>query len=431
MLNRSPRAHLHVALVVALAAAFLIALAVPITGTRASTERAAEAPVTATGQGLVSALRYQAATVTAMMASPTSAPNGGSQLDYVSQLRSVAGAQVIPASLLAAAGQLAAGAAFTSPETQASLIVQRRHAVSFTVHEEGLAVPHVSSQMTVGRALAGLGIDITPYDIVSPSPETLLNPGMHVYITYANNLRFIVNGEERIVYTQAATVADFFAETGIEMEPTDRVFPKLTDPIRTGMAIRLVSVRDNVEFTEDPIEYATVYTYDADYEEGDEILLQAGSAGYVRREYRIRRVNGEEVRRELVSEVVVPPTDEVVALGTRVPATPTPRPAPPPVAVTVEGLSCARTMNVWATWYTAASAGGNGRTATGTGVYRGIVAVDPSVIPLGTRMFIPGYGYGLAADTGGGIRGYMIDLGFGPDDVVDWRTRTVDICILN
>jgi uncharacterized protein YabE (DUF348 family) len=213
---------------VALAAAFLIALAVPITGTGASTERAAEAPVTATGQGLVSALRYQAATVTAMMASPTSAPNGGSQMDYVSQLRSVAGAQVIPASLLAAAGQLAAGAAFTSPETQASLIVQRRHAVSFTVHEEGLAVQHVSSQMTVGRALAGLGIDITPYDIVSPSPATLLNPGMHVYITYAKSLRFIVNGEERIVYTQAATVADFLADE--DRDGTTDCLPKAYRP---------------------------------------------------------------------------------------------------------------------------------------------------------------------------------------------------------
>ena len=431
MLSRSPRAHLHLALVVALAAALVIALAVPITGTKASTEGAARAPVAATGQGVVSALRYQAATVAAMMASPTSEPHGDLAMDYVSQLRSVAGGEVIPASLLAAAGQLVAGATLTSPETQASLIVQRRQAITFTVHEEGMAVRRVSSQMTVGRALAGLGVNITSHDAVKPSPETLLHPGMHVYVTYANNLRFIVNGDERIAYTRAETVGDFLAEAGVQMEPTDRIFPKLTDPIRSGMAVRLVSVRDNVEFTEDPIAYGTVYTYDADYDEGDEILVQAGSNGYARREYRIRRINGEEVSRELVTEIVVPPTDEIIALGTRVPPTPAPRKAPPPVVVTIEGLNCARTINVWATWYTAASAGGNGRTATGTGVYRGIVAVDPSVIPLGTRMFIPGYGYGLAADTGGGIRGHMIDLGFGADDVVDWRTRTVDICILS
>ena len=88
-------------------------------------------------------------------------------------------------------------------------------------------------------------------------------------------------------------------------------------------------------------------------------------------------------------------------------------------------------MTVYATWYSAASAGGSGVTATGTGVYKGIVAVDPSVILLGTRMYIPGYGYGEAADTGGAIRGYHIDLGYGADDVKDWSTRNVDICILN
>jgi 3D (Asp-Asp-Asp) domain-containing protein len=85
---------------------------------------------------------------------------------------------------------------------------------------------------------------------------------------------------------------------------------------------------------------------------------------------------------------------------------------------------------VWATWYTSASAGGS-TTATGTGVYKGIVAVDPWVIPLGTRMYVPGYGYAIAADTGGGVRGNMIDLAYGDSDAYDWGSRWVDICILS
>ena len=94
-------------------------------------------------------------------------------------------------------------------------------------------------------------------------------------------------------------------------------------------------------------------------------------------------------------------------------------------------LQCARTLTVWATWYTAASAGGSGVTYTGTTVQKGTVAVDPSVIPLGTRMYIPGYGYGVAEDTGGAILGNMIDLGYGPNDIWDWGSRYVDICILD
>ena len=88
-------------------------------------------------------------------------------------------------------------------------------------------------------------------------------------------------------------------------------------------------------------------------------------------------------------------------------------------------------MTVWATWYTAASAGGYGTTATGTIVQKGTVAVDPSVFPLGTRMYIPGYGYGVAEDTGGAIIGHIIDLGYGPNDVWDWSSRYIDICILS
>ena len=53
-----------------------------------------------------------------------------------------------------------------------------------------------------------------------------------------------------------------------------------------------------------------------------------------------------------------------------------------------------------------------GTTATGVGVAYGIVAVDPAVIPLGTRITVPGYGEAVAADTGGAVTGTRIDLWF-------------------
>lgn len=62
---------------------------------------------------------------------------------------------------------------------------------------------------------------------------------------------------------------------------------------------------------------------------------------------------------------------------------------------------------------------------------KGTVAVDPGVIPLGTRMYVPSYGYGVAEDTGGAVVGNIIDLGYGPNDIMDWRSGWVEICILN
>jgi 3D (Asp-Asp-Asp) domain-containing protein/peptidoglycan hydrolase CwlO-like protein len=71
-----------------------------------------------------------------------------------------------------------------------------------------------------------------------------------------------------------------------------------------------------------------------------------------------------------------------------------------------------------------------GNTATGVPTSPGIVAVDPAVIPLGTRMYVPGYGEGTAADTGSAVRGRMIDLWFSScAKAMAWGTRTVSITL--
>jgi 3D (Asp-Asp-Asp) domain-containing protein len=70
-----------------------------------------------------------------------------------------------------------------------------------------------------------------------------------------------------------------------------------------------------------------------------------------------------------------------------------------------------------------------GHTATGMPVGQGVVAVDPAVIPLGTRMSVPGYGNGVAADVGSGIQGATIDLWMTPTQCAAWGRRTVTITL--
>jgi 3D (Asp-Asp-Asp) domain-containing protein len=105
-------------------------------------------------------------------------------------------------------------------------------------------------------------------------------------------------------------------------------------------------------------------------------------------------------------------------------ATPTPTPTPKD-AEAAPAPGTAHTMTVVATGYAA-----SGATATGLSTGWGTVAVDPSVIPLGTRMTIPGYGQGVAADTGGGVSGGTIDLWFPTTaEALRWGRRVVTITL--
>jgi 3D (Asp-Asp-Asp) domain-containing protein len=106
---------------------------------------------------------------------------------------------------------------------------------------------------------------------------------------------------------------------------------------------------------------------------------------------------------------------QAVALSTAAPAT-----APAPAAT-----SGPQTITVSSTGYSI-----HGRTSTGMRTTAGVVAVDPAVIPLGTRLTIPGYGTGIAADTGGSVRGNVIDLWFPTlQQAQAWGRRTVTITI--
>ncbi|HYY63516.1 MAG TPA: 3D domain-containing protein [Gaiellaceae bacterium] len=106
-------------------------------------------------------------------------------------------------------------------------------------------------------------------------------------------------------------------------------------------------------------------------------------------------------------------------------SSPAPGPAPPGPVASGPPAAAGGTLTVTATAYTL-----QGYTATGAPVGYGVVAVDPSVIPLGTRMTIPGYGDGVAADTGGAIQGAAIDLWFPTAaDAAAWGRRTVTITL--
>ena len=90
-----------------------------------------------------------------------------------------------------------------------------------------------------------------------------------------------------------------------------------------------------------------------------------------------------------------------------------------------------RSVYVSATAYSAYDPGNGKHTATGTLVRRGVIAVDPSVIPLGTHVFIPGYGEAVAEDIGYAINGYRIDVAFDTHaEALSFGRRDLEIFIM-
>jgi len=189
----------------------------------------------------------------------------------------------------------------------------------------------------------------------------------------------------------------------------------------------VVRVREGIDTVEETVPRETVYQDDPYMDQGEFMVLEPGADGLIRRSYRVTYEDGQEMTRELLEESETPSQTEVVARGTR-PVNLVDTPAGP--------LRYRNSLEVWATWYNPASAGRSpdspwyGIAATGVPVHKGIVAVDPSVIPLGSRMYIPGYGEGVAADTGWAVVGNIIDLGFADWEVSDWRSGWVEIYVL-
>lgn len=90
-----------------------------------------------------------------------------------------------------------------------------------------------------------------------------------------------------------------------------------------------------------------------------------------------------------------------------------------------------RVVYVSATGYSAYDPGNVPTTASGTLVHHGIIAVDPYFLPLGTRVFIPGYGEAVAEDTGWGIRGNLIDIAFDThEEALEFGRQDLEIYVL-
>ena len=267
---------------------------------------------------------------------------------------------------------------------------------------------------TVGGFLQTQELALNEKDEVSPAPDTPVKSGMVVTVNHAVPVNVAVDGQNRSLYTRARRVGDLLDEYGIAVGPVDEVAPGREAPVSAGMAVQVVRVKTEPAFVEAPVPYQITKQYTTVLPNGATRVAREGIAGTERQTWQVTYRDGQETGRELVErEVVAEPVAQVLMVGSGW-----------TISRGGDDIRYAEAKDMVATAYT--YTGYN--TASGVAPYYGVVAVDSSVIPLGSRLYVDGYGYATALDRGGAIRGNRIDLFFESlDEAIRWGVRRVRV----
>ena len=322
---------------------------------------------------------------------------------------------------------------------------QRTIPLPFTA--AGLRTTLSAAASTVGVTGPGAGGGTAAGSEAHSAPNRVLlpPPGPEALIGSAKAIR--ISGKDFAVgvCTHVLTVEQALSGAGIALGALDRVEPALTAPLAEATDIRVIRVRQSQEHLQDyvPFEYRRVY--DPDLPLGLRQQVQAGVPGVLVLRIETLTEDGEVVYRKVAENHMVNlPRSAVVAYGTKRLAGPmarleAARDLPRYDSVTSDTLAVRRVLRVEATGYEAGprSTGKRpgdpwyGVTSIGWQAKPGIIAVDPKMIGYGTRLYVPGYGFGVAGDSGKDIVGMKIDLFYNTEqDAARWGRRNLQVYIL-
>lgn len=308
-------------------------------------------------------------------------------------------------------------------------VIQVKRAIPILVDDGGLPFTIQTTAPTVGEALREADMILYLGDHIQPSLGSPISTGLRVLIQRSNPLHLFADGREMKTRVQGRTVGDALSEMGIGVAGLDQVQPGLGQLLYDNIEIRVTRVQEDVEVEEDIVPFDTVFVPDSGILIDNQEVQDAGAEGITRSRFRVRYEDGAEVAREFEDRwVAQTPAQRKIAFGQRI----TPRTVTGPDG---QELTYWRRIRMFATSYSAATAGVSpdkpwyGLTRTGERMRFGVIAVDPRIVPLGSELFVPGYGRGQALDTGNAIRARSIDLGYDDNNLRLWR-QWVDVYLL-
>lgn len=308
------------------------------------------------------------------------------------------------------------------------------------ISDDGNQIAVKTMKTTVREVLEQNGITLRDIDYINLSLDSKLQKMKknEINIKRAFPVYVQVDGQEVTLMTYKDTVKETLDEGKIVLNEKDRLEGAvLEDSVQKEMKLKIVRVTEQ-EYAENlSVPFNVVRKENTHMDMGKENVLVQGNEGVREKKFKITLEDGMEVARQLVSDAIVAnPIDKIIEFGTVL------------NHKTARGdvVRYKNVLDMRATAYTASYKDtgkgpgdpGFGITASGMAVRKGIIAVDPRVIPLGTRVYVevagdtPDYGFAVAADTGGAIKGDLIDLYYDEQGYVDrWGVKRVKVYILN
>lgn len=287
-----------------------------------------------------------------------------------------------------------------------------------SIHVDGKSIAIVMRGGTVRDAIKKAGITLGSRDIIEPPLNTSLNDNLEVKISRRICIKLIADGKEEEHWVPIGSVGQTLQTLKVSLNEGDKVTPDLNNILSSGQSIEVTRFSEKYISQTVKVPFKLEKRKDSSMERGNTKVVSQGQNGLIQKTIKITYKNGKEVSREIIGEKTIrKPVNKVVAFGTL------------SARVVSRGGSIrfSRVLRMNASAY---SHTGN-NTASGVYPYKGAVAVDPRVIPMGSRLYIEGYGYAKALDIGSAIRGNRIDLFFDShSQAVRWGRRYVKVYIL-
>ena len=309
-----------------------------------------------------------------------------------------------------------------------------------TVLVDGNPTKLVTYKKTFDSALKSANIGIAVKDKIDKSLNSKIVNNDIITINRAVNLKVFVDDKEISILSAEKNIAQMLSTEKIILSPNDKVSPIIETKLTKGMDIIITRVKTETIQEIKPIDFKTVIKDDKSILKSKSKVLQEGAKGEKTITLSVTYENGKEVTRKPIKETIVKePQNKIIAQGTLSPITisrgQSSNNSKDTVALKAP-VTFGKTFTVKATAYWS-DGSTNVYTSSGKKAVRdpngySTIAVDPKVIPMGTKLYIEGYGYAVAADTGSSIKGKFIDVFFNTGgECRNWGVKHIKVQILD